>query len=116
MYIPKNINHTMDKTKSWKIIASIFLLMVIGILLKNINISNISYIVFVPVILLSGMIFEKQNIYRGWLISTIFAALYSFIWYFFNPEKALAAITWISAGSFISLIVIVLLKHIRKVR
>ena len=39
----------MDKTKTWKIIASIFLLMVIGILLKNINISNISYIVFVPV-------------------------------------------------------------------
>ena len=69
----------MDKTKTWKIIASIFMLMVIGILLKNINLSNISYIVFVPVILLLGMIFEKQNIYRGWLISTIFAALYSFI-------------------------------------
>lgn len=106
----------MDKTKTWKIIASIFMLMVIGILLKNINLSNISYIVFVPVILLLGMIFEKQNIYRGWLISTIFAALYSFIWYFFNPEKALAAIIWISVGSFISLIVIFLLKHIRKVR
>lgn len=106
----------MDKTKTWKIIASIFMLMVIGILLKNINLSNISYIVFVPVILLLGMIFEKQNIYRGWLISTIFAALYSFIWYFFNPEKSLAAITWISAGSFISLIVIFVLKHIRKVR
>lgn len=106
----------MDKTKTWKIIASIFMLMVIGILLKNINLSNISYIVFVPVILLLGMIFEKQNIYRGWLISTIFAALYSFIWYFFNPGKALAAIIWISAGSFISLIVIFLLKHIRKVR
>ena len=62
----------MDKTKTWKIIASISLLMVIGILLKNINISNISYIVFVPVILLLGRIFEKRNIYRGWLISTIF--------------------------------------------
>ena len=65
----------MDKTKIWKIIASIFMLIVIGILLKNINISNISYIVFVPVILLLGMIFEKRNIYRGWLISTIFAVL-----------------------------------------
>lgn len=106
----------MDKTKTWKIIASIFMLIVIGILLKNINISNISYIVFVPVILLLGMIFEKRNIYRGWLISTIFAVLYSFLWYFFNLEKALAAIAWISAGSFISLIVIFLLKHIRKVR
>ena len=70
--IPKNISYTMDKTKTWKIIASIFMLIVIGILLKNINISNISYIVFVPVILLLGMIFEKRNIYRGWLISTIF--------------------------------------------
>ena len=85
----------MDKTKTWKIIASISLLMVIGILLKNINISNISYIVFVPVILLLGMIFEKLNIYRGWLISTIFAVLYSFIWYFFNTVEALAAITCI---------------------
>ena len=45
----------MDKTKTWKIIASIFMLIVIGILLKNINISNISYIVFVPVILLLGI-------------------------------------------------------------
>lgn len=114
--MPKNISYTMDKTKTWKIIASIFMLIVIGILLKNINISNISYIVFVPVILLLGRIFEKRNIYRGWLISTIFAVLYSFLWYFFNPEKALAAIAWISAGSFISLIVIFLLKHIRKVR
>ena len=31
----------MDKTKIWKIIASIFMLIVIGILLKNINIISV---------------------------------------------------------------------------
>lgn len=89
--------------------------MAIAILLKaNVNISNINYVVFVPVILFFRMYFKKKSIYREWLISTMSAILFLLLWYYIDLGNAFSAIIWSMVGSFTSLIGIFIYQCIFK--